>query len=139
MTTLDERATYSPTDVHPLKQVLNDLKASALAPYIRIFGASAITPWEKLPKEITAFIDANEIKMGNEDRKMAIRELLTIAENNYGSFMPYLLITQRVGPKVFEQVLWTRNVHANGWVVAKNKGQMTAAGRAGTPLSALVI
>lgn len=140
---VSERAVYRPGTVHPLKQVLKDLEKNPLAPYIRIFGEAANTPWNKIPSSIEAFIDLNDTKHFDKDaRKQAMADLLRIAQQHYGSFDPYVSMTTRIGTHptgrpVFEQVLWTCDVHARRWVIAKNKGKMTAAGRAGKPLSSL--
>ena len=142
MNIIGEKAVYTPSDVHPLHQVLDALRDSPLAPYIRIFGSAAKTPWDKLPGDIDAFVDLNEVKLEPELRKQATADLLRLAEKHYGSFDPFVSVTKRIGTHptgkpVFQQVLWTRDVYARQWVVAKHKGKLTAAGRAGTPLSSL--
>lgn len=130
---LVESHVYSPKDIHPLEMVVDRLKSSAAAPYIRVLQS------DKLPVSLEIFIDLNQMKLPRHEKEEAIREILSISKEFYGSLEPYVLNTKRInstdGKPVFKQALWKKNAKANGWVVVDKKSDIITKGRAGTDLS----
>ena len=141
MTRLAESVNKSSPGDH-LQQIIDALKSSKFAPYIRVFGSAAVRPLKKVPLDIDIFIDASEAHLSKADVKEASKELIALAHKFYGGFDPFILITKRLGTKpegggYFQSTLWTRNETATGWTEAKNRAALTKAGRAGTPLNQL--
>lgn len=127
-----ERQIYKPKDTHPLEAAVGRLKDSLAAPYIRVLQPNG------LPVSLEIFIDLNQMKLSPQDKEEAIREVMAITRDFYGSLDPYVLNTKRIksedGKPIFKQVLWKRNPKATGWVVADKKNDIITKGRAGIDL-----
>lgn len=127
-----EKHVYRPKDSHPLEMVVARLKDSAAAPYIRVIKS------ESLPTSLEIFIDLNHMKLPSQEKEEAIREILSISKEFYGSLEPYVLNTKRSksvdGKPVFKQALWKKNSKASGWVAVDKKNDIITKGRAGTDL-----
>jgi len=129
----------TPADMTHIHNVLSALRKNPLAPFIRIFGSAGKVPPEKVPGDIDAFVDLSEVTLDPQTRKQAVNDLLAIAFKNYGAFDPFILTKKNVGKDpdgkpIIHMKLWTRDDHAQSWIVANRGAALTKAGRAGIPL-----
>ena len=113
------------TRVRRLDSIVDELRKSAFAPELKIFGSAADTI-DKLPTDIDAFVDTVKIKLDRDIFNKAAQHLLEISKKYYGMFDPFILHNGK---------LFTRNPESTGWVRAEKQQDIVQSGKRGIPIS----
>lgn len=111
-----------------VRAALEDLVAldmgSTLGHSVNVFGS--LIRGKDNPFDIDCFLDLGDVEFKSDDQLKPFVPLLRIAQKHYGSVDPFIIFSNR---------LIVRSDCARGWVLARNRAELTAAMRAeGVPL-----
>jgi hypothetical protein len=103
-------------------ELLDKLRSRSYAEHVVVFGSTATG--KEVPGDIDVFVDQSSIGIDEFMRSNLAGELLWFSRKYYGSFDPFVLLSQGVLDGKSRTILITRNEYGNGWIKAKHSREI---------------